>query len=171
MSFLSKIFNKGPKPIIAHSQDGNLASLRAQKAGPAGRFFHCAGLRSASSGRLRGALAGSFKLDPGLHVFAGDLPRFRETPDGNRVFDRRSGKGFSCRSGPVPAGVPEFPPGGFRNGQPDGVPLLHALAGDVQPARNPKFDLQRAVRFLRGFPLRSRLNERPVRRSRRGSSA
>ena len=35
MSFLSKIFNKGPKPIIAHSKTGNLAFLRAQKAGPA----------------------------------------------------------------------------------------------------------------------------------------
>ena len=37
MSFLSKIFNRGPKPIIAHSKDGNLASLRAQRAGPAVR--------------------------------------------------------------------------------------------------------------------------------------
>ena len=35
MSFLSKIFNKGPKPIIAHSHEGNLALLKAQKAGPA----------------------------------------------------------------------------------------------------------------------------------------
>ena len=35
MSFLSRIFNKGPKPIIAHSKTGNLATLRAQKAGPA----------------------------------------------------------------------------------------------------------------------------------------
>ena len=35
MSFLSKIFNKGPKPIIAHSKDGNLATLKAQRAGPA----------------------------------------------------------------------------------------------------------------------------------------
>ena len=35
MSFLSKIFKKGPKPIIAHSKEGNLASLRAQRAGPA----------------------------------------------------------------------------------------------------------------------------------------
>ena len=35
MSFLSRIFNKGPKPIIAHSKTGNLAFLRAQKAGPA----------------------------------------------------------------------------------------------------------------------------------------
>ena len=35
MSFLSKIFNKGPKPIIAHSKEGNLATLRAQRAGPA----------------------------------------------------------------------------------------------------------------------------------------
>ena len=35
MSFLSKIFNKGPKPIIAHSHEGNLAMLKAQKAGPA----------------------------------------------------------------------------------------------------------------------------------------
>lgn len=35
MSFLSKIFNKGPKPIIAHSKEGNLGSLTAQQAGPA----------------------------------------------------------------------------------------------------------------------------------------
>ena len=35
MSFLSKLFNKGPKPIIAHSKEGNLATLRAQRAGPA----------------------------------------------------------------------------------------------------------------------------------------
>ena len=35
MSFLSKIFSKGPKPIIAHSKDGNLATLKAQRAGPA----------------------------------------------------------------------------------------------------------------------------------------
>ena len=35
MSFLSKIFKKGPKPIIAHSKEGNLATLRAQRAGPA----------------------------------------------------------------------------------------------------------------------------------------
>ena len=35
MSFLSKIFSRGPKPIIAHSKEGNLDSLRAQKAGPA----------------------------------------------------------------------------------------------------------------------------------------
>ena len=35
MSFLSKIFNKGPKPIIAHSKEGNLATLKAQQAGPA----------------------------------------------------------------------------------------------------------------------------------------
>ena len=35
MSFLSKLFNKGPKPIIAHSKTGNLATLRAQRAGPA----------------------------------------------------------------------------------------------------------------------------------------
>ena len=35
MSFLSRIFNKGPKPVIAHSKEGNLASLRAQRAGPA----------------------------------------------------------------------------------------------------------------------------------------
>ena len=35
MSFLSKIFNKGPKPIFAHSKEGNLASLQAQQAGPA----------------------------------------------------------------------------------------------------------------------------------------
>ena len=35
MSFLSKIFNKGPKPIIAHSKEGNLDVLRAQRAGPA----------------------------------------------------------------------------------------------------------------------------------------
>ena len=27
MSFLSKIFNKGPKPIFAHSKEGNLAAL------------------------------------------------------------------------------------------------------------------------------------------------
>ena len=35
MSFLSRIFNKGPKPIIAKSREGNLASLTAQHAGPA----------------------------------------------------------------------------------------------------------------------------------------
>ena len=35
MSFLSKIFSKGPKPIIAHSKEGNLDVLRAQRAGPA----------------------------------------------------------------------------------------------------------------------------------------
>jgi putative methanogenesis marker protein 14 len=35
MSFLSKIFNKGPKPVIAKSREGNLASLTAQQAGPA----------------------------------------------------------------------------------------------------------------------------------------
>ena len=35
MSFLSKLFNKGPKPIIAKSHEGNLAILRANKAGPA----------------------------------------------------------------------------------------------------------------------------------------
>ena len=35
MSFLSKIFNKGPKPVIAKSREGNLATLTAQKAGPA----------------------------------------------------------------------------------------------------------------------------------------
>lgn len=35
MSFLSKIFNKGPKPIIARSHEASLDSLRAQKAGPA----------------------------------------------------------------------------------------------------------------------------------------
>ena len=35
MSFLSKIFNKGPKPIIAHSKEGNLDVLRSQRAGPA----------------------------------------------------------------------------------------------------------------------------------------
>lgn len=35
MSFLDKIFNRGPKPIIATSHEGNLNSLRAQKAGPA----------------------------------------------------------------------------------------------------------------------------------------
>jgi putative methanogenesis marker protein 14 len=35
MSFLSKIFNKGPKPIIAHSKEGNLDVLKAQRAGPA----------------------------------------------------------------------------------------------------------------------------------------
>ena len=35
MSFLSKIFNRGPKPVIAHSHEGNLAMLKAQKAGPA----------------------------------------------------------------------------------------------------------------------------------------
>ena len=29
MSFLGKIFNKGPKPIIAKSHEGNLDSLRA----------------------------------------------------------------------------------------------------------------------------------------------
>lgn len=34
MSFLDKIFNKGPKPIIAKSHEGNLDSLRANKAGP-----------------------------------------------------------------------------------------------------------------------------------------
>ena len=35
MSFLSKIFNKGPKPVIAKSREGNLGTLTAQKAGPA----------------------------------------------------------------------------------------------------------------------------------------
>ena len=35
MSFLSKIFNRGPKPVIAHSKEGNLGSLTAQQAGPA----------------------------------------------------------------------------------------------------------------------------------------
>ena len=35
MSFLSNIFKRGPKPIIAHSHEGNLATLKAQKAGPA----------------------------------------------------------------------------------------------------------------------------------------
>ena len=35
MSFLSKLFNKGPKPVIAKSREGNLASLTAQQAGPA----------------------------------------------------------------------------------------------------------------------------------------
>lgn len=35
MSFLSKIFKKGPTPIIAHSKEGNLANLKAQMAGPA----------------------------------------------------------------------------------------------------------------------------------------
>jgi putative methanogenesis marker protein 14 len=35
MSFLSKIFSRGPKPIIAHSKEGNLDVLRAQRAGPA----------------------------------------------------------------------------------------------------------------------------------------
>lgn len=34
MSFLGKIFNKGPKPIIAKSHEGNLDSLRANRAGP-----------------------------------------------------------------------------------------------------------------------------------------
>lgn len=34
MSFLGKIFNRGPKPIIAKSHNGNLDSLRANKAGP-----------------------------------------------------------------------------------------------------------------------------------------
>ena len=35
MSFLDKLFKRGPKPIIAKSHEGNLDSLRAQKAGPA----------------------------------------------------------------------------------------------------------------------------------------
>lgn len=35
MSFLDKIFKKGPKPIIAKSHEGNLASLQAAKAGSA----------------------------------------------------------------------------------------------------------------------------------------
>ena len=35
MSFLSKIFSRGPKPVIAHSKEGNLGSLTAQQAGPA----------------------------------------------------------------------------------------------------------------------------------------
>lgn len=35
MSFLDKIFNKGPKPIIAESHEGKLDLLRANKAGPA----------------------------------------------------------------------------------------------------------------------------------------
>ena len=35
MSFLDKLFNKGPKPIIAKSRTGNLDILRANKAGPA----------------------------------------------------------------------------------------------------------------------------------------
>ena len=35
MSFLGKIFNKGPKPIIAKSHEGNLDSLRANRAGHA----------------------------------------------------------------------------------------------------------------------------------------
>ena len=35
MSFLSKIFNRGPKPVIAKSREGNLGSLTAQVAGPA----------------------------------------------------------------------------------------------------------------------------------------
>lgn len=35
MSFLDKIFKKGPKPIIAKSHEGNIHSLKANKAGPA----------------------------------------------------------------------------------------------------------------------------------------
>ena len=34
MSFLGKLFNKGPKPIIAKSISGNIDTLRASKAGP-----------------------------------------------------------------------------------------------------------------------------------------
>ncbi|MCF0225839.1 MAG: methanogenesis marker 14 protein [Methanobrevibacter sp.] len=34
MSFINKIFKKGPKPVIAKSKEGFLDTLRAQKAGP-----------------------------------------------------------------------------------------------------------------------------------------
>lgn len=35
MSFLDKIFNKGPKPVIAESHEGNLDLLRSNRSGPA----------------------------------------------------------------------------------------------------------------------------------------